>query len=81
MVHHLTPKKAHIDGSISFQNISFQKYWQFVILSTMGMSDMPYHTQDKLHDQIGLEYFQLHLKNLIFHSHVVFIDSQRWCII
>ena len=36
MVHHLTLKKAHIDGSISFQNIFFQKYWQFVILEHYG---------------------------------------------
>ena len=28
-----------------------------------------------------LEYFQLQLKNYIFHSHVVFEDSQRRCII
>ena len=35
----------------------------------------------KLSNPIGLEYFQLQLKNYIFHSHVVFIDSERWCII
>ena len=30
---------------------------------------------------IDREQYQLHLKNQIFQSHVVFIDSQRWCII
>ena len=35
----------------------------------------------KLGNLIGLEYSQLQLKNQIFHSHTVFKDSQRWCII
>ena len=30
---------------------------------------------------IGRQHFQLQLKNQIFHSHVVFIDFQKWCII
>ena len=34
----------------------------------------------KICNLIGLEYFQLQLKNYIFHSHEVFIDSHRWCI-
>ena len=34
----------------------------------------------KICNLIGLEYFQLQLKNCIFHSHEVFIDSHRWCI-
>ena len=32
----------------------------------------------KICNLIGLEYFQLQLKNYIFHSHEVFIDSHRW---
>ena len=35
----------------------------------------------ELSNPIGLEYFQLQLKNYVFHSHVAFVDSQRWCII
>ena len=132
MVHHLTPKKAHIDGSIFVQNpycwFILAHFWTsltkpttlpgdiniFLFQSTVGMSGIPdnhkknfmikqiyifpqisYYMQKanflpqivfeilkfrKICNLIGLEYFQLQLKNYIFHSHEVFIDSHRWCI-
>ena len=96
MVHHLTLKKAHIDGSISFQNIFFPEIlaicyfralWACQTCLTIPKKNfmiklqlpwISYYMQKanflpqivfeilkfkKLSNPIGLEYFQLQLKN------------------